>query len=317
MSFASETKDELCSLKITDIHSLKAEYYGLLLFCRSFSYREIALHTENQSLVKHFTDIVTEFHPVIIDIFTSKSKRGNGNMYTLTIPDGNDRRFILDNLGYSENNVSLRINRANFEDEYCVSAFLRGAFLACGAVTNPRSGYHLEFSVSHMNLAYDLSRLISEISALSLEPKVVTRRGNYIVYVKGSEHIADLLTYMGAFIASMQLMQEKIVKDVRNTANRKANSDFYNMNKSVTASAKQRKAIMLIDKKIGLDNLSPDLSQLAKLRLENPDMSLKMLAETISPPLSRSGVNHRMTRLMELAESLKLKDEAQLRDNDK
>lgn len=317
MSFASDTKDELCSLKITDTHSLRAEYYGLLLFCKYFSYRDITLHTENKSIAKHFTDIVTEFHPVIIDIITSKSKRGNGNMYTLTIPDGNDRKFILDNLGYSEANVSLRINRANFEDEDCIAAFLRGAFLACGAVTNPRSCYHLEFAVSHMNLAYDLSRLISEITALNLEPKITTRRGSYIVYVKGSEHIADLLTYMGAFIASMQLMQEKIVKDVRNNANRKANSDFYNMNKSVTASAKQRRAIMLIDKKIGIDKLSPDLSQLAKLRLENPDMSLKMLAETITPPLSRSGVNHRMTRLMELADSLKLKEETQLKPNDK
>lgn len=305
MSFASETKNELCETAITDSLALRAEYYGLLLFSKAFSYRKITFSTEHEQTVQRFIDDVTAVNPVIIDIVTTKSKRGVGKLYHLNIPSTDDCAKILDNLGYSENNISLRINRANIEDEEYISAFLRGAFLACGTVTNPRSGYHLEFTVQRMNLAYDLCRLISEISTLELEPKIVMRRGSYILYVKGSEHIADLLTYMGACIASMQLMQEKIIKDVRNTANRKANSDFYNTSKTVTAAAKQRRAIVLIEEKIGIDNLSDELKSVARLRLDNPDMSLNMLAKEIDPPISRSGLNHRLSKLMEIADGLK------------
>lgn len=306
MSFSSDTKNELCKTDIDDIQTahLRAEYYGMLLFGKKFTSREIVFRTENSEAVKRFTDISARICPIIIDIVTSKSKHGDGLLYRLTVPDESDRIKTLDCFGYSENSVSLHINRANFDDEDCASHFLRGVFFSCGTVTDPKAGYHLEFSVQYMNLAYDLCRLISEIHTLALEPKIVVRRGNYIVYVKGSEHIADLLTYMGAPLAALQLMQEKIIKDVRNTANRKANSDFYNTNKSVTAAAKQRRAMMLIDKKLGIDNLPEELAQVARLRLENPDMSLKMLAEAVSPPISRSGVNHRIAKLMEIAENL-------------
>ena len=162
----------------------------------------------------------------------------------------------------------------------------------------------MEFVVSFLNLARDFMTLLSEISALDLQPAFINRKGAYVIYIKGSERIADLLTYMGASYAAMELMQVKMVKEVRNYVNRKTNFETANIDKTVSAAAKQVAAIEKIVKGVGIESLPEELRELATLRYENPEMSLRELGEGLSEPISRSGVNHRLQRIMKLAENL-------------
>ena len=190
------------------------------------------------------------------------------------------------------------------EEENSFPFFIRGAFLVCGNVTDPEKDYHLEFAVPHMKLAGDLSRVLSETGIITTEPNVVRRKGSYVVYIKGSDNIADLLTYMGAPMSSLELVQRKIYKSVRNKVNRQINSETANSNKTAAAAAKQIIAIEKIKNTKGLEYLSDDLRELALLRLENPEYNLRELGEALSSPISRSGVNHRLMRIIEISQEL-------------
>ena len=183
----------------------------------------------------------------------------------------------------------------------CPAALLRWAFLACGAVGNPETGYHLEFSVPYYNLSRDLLALLRE---LGFGAKHVCRKGAHVVYFKESEQIEDCLTLMGAPNASLELMGVKMVKDIRNNANRVTNCESANIDKTVAAAAVHVEAVRKIEARGGLELLPEDLREAARPRLENPDMSLRELGEAMEPPLSRSGVNHRLLRIVEFAEKL-------------
>lgn len=303
MSFSSNTKKELCKEPYADLAAIKAESYGLLLFAKKFKYNNIVLSTENPFVANRFTELLTMCWQVIVEkksVLTGK--RGGTHLFTLTVPYVNDCKRIFDDLGHVKDELSLRINRANLEDESCINAFLRGCFLCCGSVINPAKDYHLEFSVPFKNLCNDLAKIISEVTELSQTPKIAARKGTYIVYLKDSEQIADLLAFMGAPIASMDIMQEKILKEIRNSANRKANSEVANIKKTVSAAMVQIQAIEKIKSTKGLEALPDDLKELAVIRLENPDLSLRMLGQQLVPPISRSGVNHRIKRILEFAE---------------
>ena len=173
--------------------------------------------------------------------------------------------------------------------------------MSCGTVTNPQKDYHLEFSINHRKLAQDLVTLLEEVEGLHLQPSITQRKGSFVVYIKDSEQIADLLTYMGAPTAAMTLMQAKMVKEVRNYVNRTTNFETANIDKTASASARQVVAIRHLQETVGLDNLPEDLREMAYLRLENPEMSLRELGEALS--ISRSGANHRIQRLMEMAKT--------------
>ncbi len=153
-----------------------------------------------------------------------------------------------------------------------------------------------------MKLAGDLSLLLSQVEDLGLSPAITNRKGAFVVYLKESECIADLLTLMGAPQSAMELMQVKMLKEVRNNVNRKMNFETANLDKTAAAAARQLIAIEAIMEHMGLEQLPEDLQEIARLRYENPDMSLRELGESLSEPLTRSGVNHRLRRLMELAE---------------
>ena len=156
----------------------------------------------------------------------------------------------------------------------------------------------------HKNLASDLMRIISEVEQISAEPHMVNRKGSYIVYLKGSEEIQDMLTLMGAPMSALNIIQNKMVKSVRNRVNRKINSETANLNKTAAASARQLRAIELIRDKRGLNSLPDELRELAQLRLDNPEFNLRELGEALSEPISRSGVNHRLQKLLSIAEEL-------------
>ena len=182
--------------------------------------------------------------------------------------------------------------------------FLRQLFLEKGTMTNPARDYHLEFACTSSEEAERLCSLLENLSELSVNPGVTKRKGQYVVYVKGSEQITDLLAFIGANKAAMEFMQVKMVKEVRNYVNRTTNFETANIGKTASAAAGQLEAIRKIQQKKGLASLPKELKELAELRLENPEFSLRELGEKLTPPITRSGVNHRLKRLMQIAEEI-------------
>ncbi|MBW7573619.1 DNA-binding protein WhiA [Caproiciproducens faecalis] len=306
MSFASETKTELCQAVPQNSCCRKAECYGMLLFGRSFSGNSVSLTTENSSAAHRAAQLTAETVGVFVDISTSLLRRKERkSAFTVSVSGDGQRETVLAYFGHTDKEIHLRINRANMENDCCACAFLRGVFLSCGTVSDPQKDYHLEFVVPFMNLAKDLSSFISEIYELDLQPGLLNRKGSYVVYIKGSEHVADFLTYMGAGKAAMSLMQTKMLKEVRNNVNRKTNFETANLDKTASAAAEQIVAIEKIIRSAGgLSTLPEELRELAVLRCRYPEMSLRELGAMLSDPLSRSGVNHRLQRIMDIARVL-------------
>ena len=233
-------------------------------------------------------------------------ERVRGTLYKVCIEKASERRKVMDAFYHVPGEPHLRINRANIENEEDVRYFLRGAYLVCGSLTNPEKDYHCEFDVSYMNLCKDLSALIGEVLA---QPKSTIRRGSYMVYYKESENIEDLLTYIGAPMSAVELMNIKIIKDIKNRVNRRMNCDNANLDKTLNASFQQVQDIKYIFDVKGNTFLSEELRTVAEIRLENPDMSLRELGESVEPPLSRSGVNHRLKRIGEIAAEIRKQQE--------
>ncbi len=304
MSFSKDTKAELASAEL----SRKGEeplLYGMLLFSRKFTPKEISVKTESRAVASVYSQTLSSVTSAIVEVTTNLSRKNEDeSLYTLRVPDAKDCLAIFDRFGHMQSDLNLRINRANIEDEESLAYFLRGVFLVCGSVSSPEKDYHLEFVVPFTKLAEDLARIIGEVEVLSVKPSIVRRKGNCVVYIKGSDSIADVLAYIGAPMASLDVVQQKIYRSVRNKVNRKINSETANSNKTAAASARQLRAIELIEKRRGLSCLSDDLRELAQLRLENPEYNLRELGEALSSPISRSGVNHRLQRIMEIADEI-------------
>ena len=306
MSFSSDTKKELCKAQPKLNEMIKAEAYGLSLFCKKFSDKEISFKTESGDAAKRFADIITAHTSSVVEIQKSLSARKNEtSLYKVSVPDNSDCKRIFEYFGHSSSEVSLRINRANIEFEVCAAAFLRGAFLTCGNITSPESEYHLEFNVAHKNLSEDLCKLIYEttefVGGRAITPKAVSRRGSYVVYLKDSDDISDFLTLMGAGNASMTVMQVKILKNAENARNRQINSQIANTDKIVSAAVKQVQAINALSESGKLNTLSEELQKVAKIRKQYPLASLKELCTYFENPISKSGLNHRLNKLIELA----------------
>lgn len=303
MSFSSDIKKELSAVQVFDRDTLKAELYGFLLFGKVFRQDSIVFSTESTHALKRASMLLENLYcPIIEKQAALRTKAGHSHLYKLRLIDPEECRRIYDDFGHTVSQVSLRVNRANLWGEEQTAAFIRGVFLSCGSVSDPNKSYHAEFCVPHKNLSMDLCKILTEITECAFVPKTVTRSGNYIVYFKGSEQICDLLTYMGAPIQAMEIMGAKAYKQVRNNVNRRINSEMANIGKVAAASARQLEAIKRIRQTKGLETLPPELKEIAYLRLENPEMSLRDLGKSLSPPISRSGANHRIQRLLEYAD---------------
>ena len=302
MSFSSDVKKELCSSCSVEKDTLKAELYGMLLFGKTFSEEKIIFTTENKYAAKRITFLLQNLYMPILEKQTSlHTKINEAHLYKIIVLSPDDCKRIFDDFGHLKSQITLRVNRAYVFSDELSAAFLRGVFLCCGSISDPMKCYHAEFCVPHKNLSIDLCKILKEITECDLTPKTVVRNGSYVVYFKGSEQICDLLTYIGAPIRAMEIMGTKAVKQVRNNINRRINSEVANITKIAAASAKQIEAIELLREKKGLNSLPEDLKEIAYLRLENPEMSLRDLGKNLSPPISRSGANHRMQRLLEYA----------------
>lgn len=302
MTFSHTVKEELCSKDMLTDLSAKAECYGMLLFGRSFSVKNISLHTENESTARRWTQLLARTAGVYTDIRRSEAQRGGrSRFFTVSVPGEEQRREVLRRFGHSPEDISLRILKQNIA-EGTPGDFLRGVFLACGTLVNPEKGYHLELHVPFRNLANDLTALLGEVE---LTPKLSVRKGGYVVYFKESEHIEDFLTMAGATNATLSIMNVKIYKNIRNRANRVTNCETANIGKTVAAAIAQMEDIRLVLSKQGAESLPEDLREIALLRIENPELSLRELGKQLNPPLSRSGVNHRLRRLSAMAERLR------------
>lgn len=293
MSFSSDVKKELCAIECENDCCRRAEAYGMLYFGRAFGIDDISIMTDYDFVAQKYKNAIRYIISAEPEETVSKSGK-----VTVFIPDADDRIAMFNELGYSGNESSLRILTTNIENECCFGAFLRGVFLSCGIITDPKIEYHLEFDVTFKNKSRDLSEMFEDFPAI---PKQSDRNGVNLVYFKDSDHIENILAVIGAHQSVLELIGEKIMKEVRNNVNRKVNCDRANIKKTCSASAEQIKAINILLKAEKLDELPEELKELAELRLDNPEMSLSELGENLSPPISRSGVNHRLKKIIEIA----------------
>ena len=195
--------------------------------------------------------------------------------------------------------VSLHINLPYLESDCCKNAFLRGAFLAGGSVTDPTKAYHLEITTCHQSVARECLALMEEV--LSFYPKTATRGGGQVLYIKNSEQISDLLTYLGAPVAAMGIMEARLEKELNNKVNRRCNCDDANTSKVVEAAQEQLSAIRVLRDLGRFEALPGKLKQAAIAREENPEASLTELAELMEPAISKPAMNHRLKKLLEFA----------------
>ncbi len=298
MSFSSQVKNELVKIEYDSVCCQKSLLYGMALFSKQFSSRGIIFQSENENIILLYKRLLKE----LCNVDTSVKVSPSGRLFTVSITKQQTVLRLMQYFAHQPDEPSLKINFSNFKCDNCQKAFLAGVFLSCGTVSAPAKDYHLEFTVGFLNLTKSLMTLFAESD---LSPKMLKRKGYYhVLYFKDSEAIEDCLYIMGASTAMFDMMNAKIVKEIRNAANRKANCETANIEKTVNAASPQVAAILKIQDKKGLDSLPPQLREMAEIRLENPDLSLSELSELFDPPISKSGVNHRLKRLMQIAQEL-------------
>ena len=305
MSFSFDVKKELCNITLENKNQMYAECYGMLLFAKKFSAIDIVLKTENIYVADRFSYLLSELFGVIIEKKSSlKSKTAKTQIHKVQVLCQDDCKKIFEHFGHQTKDINLRINRGNLENENLYADFLRGAFLSCGSVNDPNKGYHLELAVKYKALTENTKLFLNEFEVFTTPVKSTARNGGYVIYLKGNTPICDFLGYIGAGNSVMFMIETLAYKEIRNKINRKRNSEVANLQKLASASAVQITAIKKIDKLKGMDFLPDDLKELAKLRLLNPEMSLKELGENLQTPISRSGVNHRLQKLLKIAEGI-------------
>ena len=296
MSFSGDVKRELCKTPLQRKCCALAEGYGVLLFAGGFSSTEVRIVTESEEFARRLPKLFVKAFGVRFDALPEEGATGK---LVFRITEKKKLQMIWQTLGYDmEQHFALHVNFGILEESHCRAAYLRGAFLAGGSVTDPRKRYHLEFSTAHLQVGRETEALLRDVG---FEPKNVLRSGNTVTYFKNSANIEDLLTLLGAPSAAMEIMSAKVEKSMRNTVNRRVNCDSANLEKTVAASRQQVEALTRLTDAGIIKTLSPELQEVAVARLLQPELSLSELAQTFDPPLTKSGLNHRMRKLMQLA----------------
>ena len=294
MSFCSDVKNELINIRPSAC--CKPSYiYGFMLFGRSFSIKRISLQTGNEKVAKEYADIIKYTYKAQVDITVGGTVRPT---YKAEVKSESDRLKILAMIDFGISETV--IDRSLFVRECCLPSFIRGAFLACGNINDPEKEYRAEFSVKNETLADDFNSLLL---SLGIVMKKTTRSKVTVLYTKDSGMIEDLLTIMGDTARTLDMMDTKIMKSVKNNINRARNCDNANISKTVEASIKQRTAIEFLEKTDRLYSLPQELLEVALLRRDNPEATLKELCKISQTPISLSGMNHRLKRIMEIYES--------------
>ena len=299
-SFSYKAKAELCRTAVQRLCCARAECYGVLLYCNTFTMQEVRIITENPEFAARLPRLFHRAFNVKFDRLPTEETPGSKLIFQITDPD--KLRRVVDTLGYDPRQaLVLHVNFAMLEEDCCRVSFLRGAFLAGGSVTDPEKRYHLELSTSHVQASREVSALLQVMGFL---PRSVMRSGSAVIYFKQSEHIEDLLTTLGAPVAATEIMTAKVDKEIRNGANRAMNCDMANVNKTLDAVAAQQEAIEKLEKAGQLERLPEKIQETARLRMQNPELPLAQLAALFDPPISKSCLNHRIRKIMEEARKL-------------
>ena len=297
ISFSAAAKAEVCRILPGKRCCALAECFGILLYCNSFTSDNIKIITESREFAYILPKLFMKAFGMGFDSYPSLAAPGK-LVFQITEPEKID--VIMDAFGFdSRETLALHVNLPVVEEECCKTAFLRGAFLAGGSVTDPIKGYHMEISTTHQSVAGESFLLICE--AMGFTPKSAKRGGGQVLYLKQSEQICDYLTYLGAPVAAMGIMEARLEKELNNKVNRRRNCDDANLSKVVEAAQEQISAIRILKEKGILDKLAPKLQQAAKAREENPEASLSELAEMMEPAITKPAMNNRMKRLVQLA----------------
>ena len=298
VSFSANAKAEICRNIPAKLCCALAECCGVLLFCNSFRADNIRIITESREFASALPKLFKKAFGVSFDTLPDLDAPGKMNFQ---FNDAEKIREIMHAYGFDAGGtLSLHINLPIVEDDCCKAAFLRGAFLAGGSVTDPAKGYHIELATTHSSVARECNSLMQEV--LSVEPKYTARGGSHLLYLKQSDMISDFLTYLGAPVSAMGIMEAKLEKELNNKVNRRCNCDDANTSKVVEAAQEQLSAIRILREKGVYPNLPVKLQQAAIAREENPESSLTELASMMQPPISKPAMNHRLKKLVQLAQ---------------
>ncbi len=302
MSFAGKVKEELKGQTGRSRHCQIAELAAYFAVCG-----QVVSEADGKTLLKFTTENLTVLKKCYIlfkkafRIAPDLSVR-DGHSYGLYVLDEDEAFMCVKAMGVFEGG-ELAADSV-IQRSCCKRAFLRGMFLASGSMSDPGRGYHLEIAAGDS----DSARRIQEIiGVFGLEAKISERKRNFIVYMKEGAAISDFLNIIGAHVSLMEFENIRILKEMRNSINRKVNCETANIRKTVSAASRQASDIQYIRDTVGFGNLSENLAQIARVRLDNPEVSLKELGEMLDPPIGKSGVNHRLRKLSEYAENLRKK----------
>ena len=293
MSFSSNVKAELCKDSLSKKSCAVAEGYGVLLYCNTFS------STESRDFAARLPRLFKKAFGITFDQEPAVQDRGK-LQFAISSEDKIAKIFETLQMDLKAS-LTLHVNFGMLEEEAECMAYLRGAFLAGGSVTDPAKRYHLEMTTSHYKVSRETCALLIECG---FSPKELSRGGNNILYFKQSDYIEDFLTAIGAQVSAMGVMEAKVEKDLRNGVNRRVNCETANLTKVVDASMGQMAAIRALEEAGELDKLPGKLRETALLRRENPEATLQELAAMLNPPITKSAINHRMRKLLELARAL-------------
>ena len=326
MSFSGEIKEELSRLKIGPRHCRIAEIAAIISMCGGVSVSQndkfcLKIETDKLFVARKYFTLLTKTFNIEIDVSIRQYRgRRNSRIYLVVVRHHEDAVKILQAARILKEKGTSYMDLADgfdvsdnlaIQQQCCKRAFLRGAFLVTGSISDPSRFYHLEFACSSADKAQQVQKIFG---SFGLEAKVVSRKKYHVVYLKEAEQIVDVLNVMEAHQALMKLENIRILKDMRNSVNRKVNCETANINKTVSAAVKQIEDIRYIRDTIGFGELSEALAQMAQVRLANPDAPLKELGTLLSPQVGKSGVNHRLKKLGEIAEDLRRNKEERHND---
>ena len=312
MSFSSEVKEELSEQIASGRHCRLAETAAILSLCGKIVITEndrycVKIQTENLAVARKYFTLLRKTFNIEVEAFISRNKSNANVSYTVIVKKHEDAIKVLqaskliDKDGEISEEFSI-VKNLIIQHSCCKRAFIRGAFLAAGSISNPEKSYHIEIVCAAEKKAEQFRTIIN---SFGLDAKVIVRKKSYVVYLKEGSQIVDLLNVMEAPVALMEMENIRILKEMRNTVNRKVNCETANINKTVSAAVKQAEDIRYIRDTIGFGELPEGLLEIAELRLEYPNATLKELGDLLSTPLGKSGVNHRLRKLSEIAEQLK------------
>ena len=310
MSFSSVVKKELCEQISPARHCRLAEISAIISFCGKIVVDKdqtliIKLQTESTILTKKIFLLLKEVFRISAEL-TTRSISAKKNLYELVLTADETALVLaackLTATEEEKNGRALVVEQTIVTKSCCRRSFIRGAFLAAGSVSDPNNSYHFEIVV---NQKINGELLCEAMRSFDIDAKMIERKYHYVVYVKEGAQIVDLLNIMEAHVALMEFENVRILKEMRNTINRKVNCEAANINKTVKAATRQVEDILFIQKKVGLATLAEGLEEIALLRIEYPEASLKELGEMLNPPVGKSGVNHRLKKLCEIADGLR------------